>query len=101
MRFSSSQCTNNFELILFSIFMLSGLIVIISMLLLFSNEADSKNEKSSWKYIPLIWLWPLRPFWTSNGLNSNGKKIRPVYIGSILILFSIGAYMKLNGYCVA
>ncbi len=97
MTFSSSDCSSNLELGLFTALMIFALLFIISMVLVFINEIDEK--KSSWKYIPLIWLWPLRPFWTSKGLSNLGKKWRPVYVVSLSASVLVSSIMYHFDYC--
>ncbi len=97
MTFTSSDCNNDLELALFFIQILFGLLLIVSITMVFSNE--SENEKPAWKYFAFIWLWPLRPFWTANGLNKLARKWRPLYTTSLSVTLIVTATMYFLGFC--
>ncbi len=97
MTLASSNCSSDLELGFFIVLITFALLLIVSIALVFMNESD--DNKSSWKSIPLIWLWPLRPLWTGEGLNDFGRKWRPVYIVSLIVTILVSSAMYKLGYC--
>lgn len=100
MSLTSNNCSGGFELTLFYIMLVMGLLFIVSAFMVF--EAGAKEEqKPGWKALPLFWFWPIRPLYTSNGLNHIGKIWRYFYIFSVGTLAVVGTVMYINGYCSA
>ena len=100
MRFSSNSCGDNFELALFVLTSAVALTLIISAPIVFLNESEEPKTKPNWKYFPLIWLWPLVPFFTSRYLNKVGRLARPFYLASFILVIVLTAAMYLRGYCI-
>lgn len=100
MRFSSNNCGDNFELALFVLTFAAALTFIISAPIVFLNETEEPKTKTSWKFFPLIWLWPLVPFFTSRHLNKVGRLARPFYLTSFVLVIVLVTALYLGDYCV-
>lgn len=97
MSFTAGNCNGTLELSIFWLAFISGLALIFLAIAVYTNEENSESQ--SWASIFLFWLWPLRIFVTSNGLNPKGKKFRPYYILSFLVCFTSAALMFIGGFC--
>ena len=97
MTVTSSECVGPLETTVFYLLLISGLLVISSTFMVFTNEEEAEGK--GWKYLALLWLWPIRPFYTSSGLNDKGKQWRPVYIGSITSCAIIMVVLLASGFC--
>ena len=99
MSFSSANCNGLLELSFFIIAIMMVPLIILSAFIVFEAGTEDEKEEHSWKYLPLLWLWPIRPFYSTDGLNNLGKKWRPIYKWSISILTIVSLIMYFGGYC--
>ena len=99
MGFSSANCGSNIELAIFSLTIISALVIIVGAFIVFTNEET--DAKESWGGILLFWLYPVRPIYTSKGFNALGKKWRPVFIISLASCLSLVLVMHFTGMCHA
>ncbi|MGH1484985.1 MAG: hypothetical protein ACRBCI_02120 [Cellvibrionaceae bacterium] len=97
MGFSSANCNSSIELAILSLAIISALTFMASAFVVFTNE--EANEEKSWWVVLQFWLYPLRPIYTSKGLNSLGKKWRPVFIISLACCLSLVLLMYFTGMC--
>ncbi|MCL6416964.1 hypothetical protein MIB92_14985 [Aestuariirhabdus sp. Z084] len=93
------NCSDGLEQSLFWILFAFMLVLFLSAFMVFTNEEESGS--STWRTLPYFFVWPIYPFFTSEGLNARGKRWRIPYGVSLTAVVVFALIMFITGYCSA
>ena len=99
MTLTLDSCSGGFEQGLFWILIASTLALFLTAFMVFTNEEESGS--STWRILPYFFVWPLYPLFTSDGLNTTGKRWRIPYGVSLTAVVVLAFIMFFTGWCSA